>query len=52
MMYWSLQKGEGIEITKEQAEAVFKSFGEDVALSDDDLDKVSGGFCDVPPGGC
>jgi len=33
----------GIKITNEQAEAVLKAFSEKVAVSGDDLDKVSGG---------
>lgn len=38
-----LAKNAGIEITGEQAEGVLKAFSEKVAVSDDDLDKVSGG---------
>ena len=38
-----LAKNAGIKVSVEQAEAVLKAFSEKAAVSDDDLDKFSGG---------
>lgn len=38
-----LAKKVGIDVSDEQAESILKAFSEKAAVSDDDLDKVSGG---------
>lgn len=42
-----LAKGAGIDISSEEAEAVFNAFSEEVSVKGEDLDAVSGGgSCD------
>ena len=40
-----IAKAEGVELTLEQAQAIFEKVGGDVELSVDDLDAASGGMC-------